>query len=75
MPARPRFTQHARDQMEARQVTETDIQSALNRPSGPPRVGNNGAVVQLGFASRGRILKVVLTPDREEIITVAWPDE
>lgn len=74
MPA-PRFTEHARDQMEARQITETDVQSALNRPSGPPRVGSNGKIVVLGFAGRRRILKVVLTPDREEIITVAWPDE
>ena len=29
----------------------------------------------LGYAIGGRILKVVLTPDQEEIVTVAWPDE
>jgi len=75
VPSRPRFTEHARDQMKARQVTEADVQSALNRPSVPPRVGSNGAIVQLGFAGRGRILKVVLSADRQEIITVAWPDE
>jgi hypothetical protein len=31
--------------------------------------------VVLGYATRGRILKIVLTPDQEEIITLAWPDE
>lgn len=71
----PRLSQHARDQMVARQITETDVRSALNRPSGGPRVGSNGMIVVLGYASGGRILKVVLTPDRGEIITVAWPDE
>ena len=74
MPA-PRLSIHAQDQMQAREVTEADVQSALNRPSGDPRVANNGNIVVLGYASRGRILKVVLTPDRTEIITVAWPDE
>ncbi len=71
----PRFSHHARDQMVAREITDADVQSALNRRSGQPRVGSNGAIVVLGYASRGRILKVVLTPDQEEIITLAWPDE
>lgn len=71
----PRLSKHAIDQMAARKITEADIRSALNRRSGEPRVGNNGKIVVLGYATRGRILKVVLTPDRDEIITVAWPDE
>lgn len=71
----PRLSQHARDQMQARQVTEADIRSALNRNFGQPRVGSNGKIAILGYASRGRILKVVLTPDKQEIITVAWRDE
>jgi hypothetical protein len=54
---------------------DEDIRRALNRRSGEPRVGNNGAIVVLGYATRGRILKIVLTPDQEEIITLAWPDE
>ncbi len=70
----PRLSQHARDQMQAREVTEADIRSALNRNAGRPRVGSNGKIAILGYASRGRILKVVLTPDRQEIITVAWHD-
>lgn len=71
----PRYTDHARDQMAARGITDADVRSALNRRSGQPRVGSNGKIVVLGYASRGRILKVVLTPDQEEIITLAWPDE
>lgn len=71
----PRFSKHARDRMTDRQITDDDVQSALNRKYGEPRVGNNGAIVVLGYASRGRILKIVLTPDQEEIITLAWPDE
>lgn len=71
----PRLSRHARDQMAARRITEADVRSALNRRSGQPRVGSNGKIVVLGYASRGRILKVVLTPDQEEIITLAWPDE
>lgn len=61
--------------MAARQITEEDVRFALNRPSGGPRVGSNGKLVVLGYARGGRILKVVLTPDQEEIITLAWPDE
>lgn len=61
--------------MAARKITCADVRSALNRRSGQPRVGSNGKIVVFGFASRGRILKLVLTPDQEEIITLAWPDE
>jgi hypothetical protein len=61
--------------MAARGITDADVRSALNRRYGQPRVGSNGKIVVLGYAGRGRILKVVLTPDQEEIITLAWPDE
>jgi hypothetical protein len=71
----PRLSKHAEDQMAARSITEGDVRSALNRRSGQPRVGNNGKIVVLGYATRGRILKIVLTPDQEEIVTLAWPDE
>ena len=71
----PRLSKHAVDQMAARKITKADVRSALNRRSGQPRVGNNGKIVVLGYATRGRILKIVLTPDQEEIITLAWPDE
>jgi dienelactone hydrolase len=71
----PRLSKHAEDRMEDRGITWADIRSALNRRSGQPRVGNNGKIAVFGYASGGRILKVVLTPDQEEIVTVAWPDE
>ena len=56
-------------------ITDDDIRSALNRRRGQPRVGSNGKIVVLGYASGGRILKVVLTPDQEDIITVMWLDD
>jgi hypothetical protein len=61
--------------MSARKITQADVRSALNRRYGQPRVGSNGKIVVLGYTRQGRILKVVLTPDQEEIITLAWPDE
>jgi hypothetical protein len=59
-------------------VTSHEISRAGKRtwcchyaPGGPVRLPG----VHRGYASRGRILKVVLTPDQEEVITVAWRDE
>ena len=69
-----KLSRHAKDRM-ATGITDADIQSALNRRSGEPRVGNNGNIVVFGYATGGRILKVVLTPDQETIVTLAWPDE
>jgi hypothetical protein len=71
----PRLSKHAEERMADRDISEEDVRRALNRRSGEPRVGNNGMIVVLGYATRGRILKIVLTPDQEEIITLAWPDE
>jgi hypothetical protein len=61
--------------MVEREISDEDVRLALNRRSGQPRVGNNGKIIVFGYANRGRILKVVLTPDQQEIITLAWPDE
>jgi Domain of unknown function (DUF4258) len=71
----PRLSKHAEERMADRDISEEDIRRALNRRSGEPRVGHNGTIVVLGYTTRGRILKIVLTPDQEEIITLAWPDE
>lgn len=71
----PDLSKHARDRMAERGITDADVRSALNRRSGQPRIGSNGAIVVFGYASGGRILKLVLTPNQEEIITLAWPDE
>jgi hypothetical protein len=51
------------------------VRLALSRPRGAPSVGNNGRIIVFGYATRGRILKVVLTPDRQTIITVMWLDD
>ncbi|MGH3227307.1 MAG: DUF4258 domain-containing protein [Streptosporangiaceae bacterium] len=71
----PRLSKHAEERMADRDISEEDIRRALSRRSGDARVGNNGTIVVLGYATRGRILKIVLTPDQEEIVTLAWPDE
>jgi Domain of unknown function (DUF4258) len=71
----PRISVHARKRMAKRKITEEDIRLALSRRSGPPSVGDIGKVVVFGYARRGRILKVVLSADEEEIVSVMWPDE
>jgi hypothetical protein len=71
----PRYTKHARDQMAARDIAEADVEHALSHRSGLPEPGSNGAIKVFGYAQGGRILKLVLTPDQEAIITLAWPDE
>ncbi len=71
----PHLSQHALNQMEARGVSQEDVRLALNRRSGVPVVANNGKIQVFGYATGGRILKLVLTPDQSEIITLAWPDE
>ena len=61
--------------MADRGITEDDVRSSTEPQVGAPRVGNNGKIVVLGYATGGRILKIVLTPGQEEIVTLAWPDE
>jgi hypothetical protein len=68
----PRISPHARKRMMQRQITEADIRSALRRRYGQPRPGDNGRIVVLGYASGRRILRVVLTADSEEIVSVMW---
>lgn len=71
----PKPSEHAKDRMAERDVTEDDVRQALNRRRGNPSVGNNGNIVVYGYASKGRILKVVLTPDQKYIVTVMWLDD
>jgi hypothetical protein len=71
----PDLSRHARDQMERRKITDEDVRLALSRRSGQPQPGTNGCLKVFGFATDGRILKLVLTPDQNTIITLAWPDE
>lgn len=68
------FTQHARDQMEARQVLETDVKLALNRQFGPHRPGEPGTIWIDGLGTGNRIIPVcVETMNHDRVITVGWP--
>jgi hypothetical protein len=66
----PTFWPHARNRMEERKITEDEVLAALKRRSGPARPGDNGRIVVFGYGSRSRILKVVLTADEQEIVSV-----
>jgi hypothetical protein len=66
----PTFCHHARQRMEERHITEDDVLTALNHRTGPPRPGDNGRIVVFGYGPGSRILKIVLTADEQEIITV-----
>ena len=53
-----------------RDITEDEVINALNRPTGPPQAGDKGRIVVLGYGSGSRILKIVLTLDRQTIVSV-----
>jgi hypothetical protein len=71
----PEIVPHARDRMRERGITEDHIRSALNRRRGRPSPGDNGRIVVLGYGDGKRILRVVLTPDQQTIISVMWLDD
>jgi hypothetical protein len=58
--------------MEQRGVTMVDIKSALSRPIGHPSPGDGGNLVVDGYASEGRVLRVILTADEGTVVTVMW---
>jgi hypothetical protein len=66
----PTFWHHARQRMNERRITEDEVLAALNRRTGPPRPGDNGRIVVFGYGAGSRILKIVLTADEAEIISV-----
>lgn len=66
----PTFWPHARRRMQERKITEEEVLNALKRRTGPPRPGDNGRIVVFGYGRGSRILKVVLTPDEQEIVSV-----
>ena len=66
----PTFWPHARNRMGERKITEDEVLAALKRRAGPPRPGDNGRIVVFGYGSGSRILKVVLTADEQEIVSV-----
>jgi Domain of unknown function (DUF4258) len=66
----PQFSSHARNRMSQRQITEAEVLWALNHRTGPPQPGDNGRIVVFGYGHGSRILKVVLTPDEQCIVSV-----
>jgi hypothetical protein len=56
--------------MEERKITEEEVLAALNRRCRPPRPGDNGRIVVFGYGRGSRILKIVLTADEQEIVSV-----
>jgi hypothetical protein len=56
--------------MRLRKITEEEVDAALRRRTGPPRPGDNGRVVVFGYGRGSRILKIVMTPDEQVIVSV-----
>lgn len=71
----PDLTVHVRRRMAQRGISEEDIRSALGRTVGHPAATSTGNIWVYGHSSTGRILKVLLTPDKLTVVTAAWPDE
>ncbi|WP_067471556.1 DUF4258 domain-containing protein [Actinomadura hibisca] len=69
------LTGHALQRLEQRGITEEDVRQALRRRSGDPRATHTGCTWVFGYATGGRILKVLLAHDNETVVTAAWPDE
>ena len=68
----PELSRHARERMSQRHIAEDDIASALARRTGREEPGDGGNTCIYGYASSGRILKVVLTADRARVVTLMW---
>jgi hypothetical protein len=66
----PIFWSHARKRMDDRKISEDEVVAALKRRIGLPRPGDNGRVVVFGYGGGSRILKIVLTADEQEIVSV-----
>jgi Domain of unknown function (DUF4258) len=64
------YSTHARERMEERDITEDEVINALKRTTGPPRPGDRGNIVVYGYGSGSRILKIVLTSDRQTVVSV-----
>jgi hypothetical protein len=71
----PYLTWHVKQRCEQRGISEQDIRLALARRSGRPRAADSGKIWVFGYATRGRILKVLLTHEQDVIVTAAWPHE
>jgi len=68
-----RYSDHARERMGERRVSERDVELALRHSIGDPAPGQPGTLWVEGHAVGGRILRVcVAASDRTFVITLAW---
>jgi hypothetical protein len=68
------YSDHARERMEERGITEADVETALKRRIGQPGPGESGTIWIRGHAAGGRTLKVCQRPADGKIVTLAWQD-
>jgi Domain of unknown function (DUF4258) len=71
----PTYSDHARQAMALRRVTEADVEQVLYAPHGAPLVepghGDPPTLVVTGFDAEARLLKVVVSEaDMDHIVTV-----
>ncbi|WP_433351718.1 DUF4258 domain-containing protein [Microtetraspora malaysiensis] len=72
---KPVLTQHVRDRMAQRGISEEEIWTALARRRGNPMSTSTGCIWVFGYLPGNRILKVLLTADETTIVTAARPEE
>jgi hypothetical protein len=71
-----RLTAHVRQRMTQRGITEADVVSALSKRMGGPQSGNRPSTMAIrGYATGGRLLKVIVSAaDEDVIVTAFWED-
>lgn len=68
-----RFTDHAREQMERRDVTEEDVETAMRHRVGAPVPGSGpGNVVIEGIATGGRRIQIVCSAADLDLVISVW---
>lgn len=66
------FSGHAREQMERRKITETDVEDALGCADTNYPGSNRENLVHVGTTEDGRRLHVVTNKRREHIVVTAY---
>ena len=65
-----KYSGHARQRMAKRQISQSDVEAALKHTIGQPQPGDGGNLIFRGYAPDQRILKVVLSGDKQTVVTV-----
>lgn len=68
----PELSQHARDRMAQRGVTQEEVMAVVNRPLRGPIPGDRGNLVFEGYTRGTRVLRVITTSDRSLVVSVMW---